>query len=147
VNALHRPVWISEWVWGASWNNNGIFGEAKGNNRDNPTYSQLNKNREVLARILTNLNGWDYIERYFYWNSEANCSKLYYNDQLTPAGVYYSKMNTGIGYTPKYDYIPKTPRQYPPSGFTIASQEGANTLTWKDSKGEYKWLLKAKYQY
>ena len=141
VNALHRPVWISEWVWGASWNNNGIFGEAKGNNRDNPTYSQLNKNREVLARILTNLNGWDYIERYFYWNSEANCSKLYYNDQLTPAGVYYSKMNTDIGYTPKYDYIPKTPRQYPPSGFTIASQEGINTLTWKDSNGEYNQLM------
>ncbi len=27
-NYGRRPIWISEWVWGASWNNNGIFGEA-----------------------------------------------------------------------------------------------------------------------
>ena len=141
VNALHRPVWISEWVWGASWNNNGIFGEAKGTNRDNPTAAQLNKNKEVLARILTNLNKWDYIERYYYWNSEANCSKLYYDDKLTPAGEYYAQMNTGLGYTHKYDYVPTTPRQYPPSGFKMTTQDGVSTLSWTDRNGEYNQLM------
>ena len=141
VNAVHRPVWISEWVWGASWNNNGIFGEAKGTNRDNPTFSQLNSNKLTLSRILTNLNKWDYIERYFYWNSEANCSKLYYNDALTPAGEYYSKMNTGLGYNSKYDYVPTTPRQYPPSNFNITTEEGVTTLTWQDRNGEYNQLM------
>ena len=97
VDRYHRPIWISEWVWGASWNNNGIFGIATGNNRDNPTQSQLNQNKTAVQSICTKLNSWDYIERYYYWNSEANCSKLYLsNGTLTPAGEYYASMNTGV---------------------------------------------------
>lgn len=138
VNAVHRPVWISEWVWGASWNNNGIFGEATGSNRDNPTTAQLNRNRDVVQRICNNLNSWDYIERYFYWNSEANCSKLYYNNKLTPCGEMYSKLNSGVGYNGKYDYAPRVPAQRDPGTLTITYDQAASssTLSFYEYNGE-----------
>lgn len=142
VDTYKRPVWISEWVWGASWNNNGIFGVAQGNYRDNPTAAQLTQNKNAVQSICSKLNSWDYVERYFYWNSEANCSKLYLsNGTLTPAGEYYASMNTGVGHNGRYDFVPVTPRQYGLSNFTISSAEGNNTLRWHDSNGEYNQLM------
>ena len=141
VDQHHRPIWISEWVWGASWNNNGIFGEAQGEYRDNPTDAQLKKNKEVLQNICSALNSYDYVERYYYWNSEANCSKIYRDGQLTPAGEYYASMTTGLGYNGKYDYVPNTPKQYGPSKFNKTIADGKTTLTWHDSNGEYNQLM------
>ncbi len=141
VDTYKRPVWISEWVWGASWNNNGIFGIAQGANRDNPTTAQLNQNRDAVKNICTKLNSWDYIERYYYWNSEANCSKIYWNGNLTPAGEYYASMNTGLGYNGKYEFVPTLPRQYGLSNFKVVTEEGKSTLTWRDNNGEYNQLM------
>lgn len=142
VNTYKRPVWISEWVWGASWNNNGIFGVAQGDNRNNPTASQLNQNKTAVQSICSKLNSWDYIERYFYWNSEANCSKLYLsNGTLTPAGEYYASMNTGVGHNGKYDFVPTTPRQYGLSNFSTDMADGHATLKWHDQNGEYNQLM------
>ena len=142
VDRYKRPIWISEWVWGASWNNNGIFGIATGDNRNNPTTSQLNQNKTAIQSICTKLNSWDYIERYFYWNSEANCSKLYLsNGTLTPAGEYYASMNTGVGYNGKYEFIPTTPRQYGISNYSISIANGIAVLKWHDQNGEYNQLM------
>ena len=142
VDRYHRPIWISEWVWGASWNNNGIFGIATGNNRDNPTQSQLNQNKTAVQSICTKLNSWDYIERYYYWNSEANCSKLYLsNGTLTPAGEYYASMNTGVGYNGKYEFVPKNPRQYPITDFKVSWGENGALISWYDRNGEYNQLM------
>jgi len=138
VDTYHRPVWISEWVWGSSWGNNGIFAEATGTYRDNPTQEQLQKNKEVVERICTALNGFDYIERYYYWNSEANCSKLYYDGKLTPAGEMYSKLNAGVGYNGRYDFAPKTPKQSDPTNLVINYDKETHTahLTWYEPNGE-----------
>ena len=139
VDRHHRPIWISEWVWGASWNNNGIFGVATGSHRDNPTESELNQNKNAVQSICTKLNSWDYIERYFYWNSEANCSKLYMNGSLTPAGEYYASMNTGIGYNGRYEFVPTNPRTSAPSAFSVNYDKDNHhaTLSWKDANGEF----------
>lgn len=142
VDTYHRPIWISEWVWGASWNNNGIFSVASGDNRDNPTQAQLDENKTVVERICKALNGFDYIERYYYWNSEANCSKLYYNGALTPAGEMYAQLNSGVGYNGKYDYVPNTPKQYAPSQFvTSTTDDGKVQLQWYDPNGEFNQLM------
>ena len=142
VDAYKRPIWISEWVWGASWNNNGIFGVAQGTYRDNPTANQLNQNKTAVQNICSKLNSWDYVERYFYWNSEANCSKLYLsNGTLTPAGEYYASMNTGVGHNGRYDFVPTTPRQYGVSNFSLTMENGNTTLRWHDSNGEYNQLM------
>lgn len=138
TNAVHRPIWVSEWVWGASWNNNGIFGEAQGDYRNTPTTAQLNRNRDMVQKICNTMNGYDFVERYYYWNGEANCSKLYYDGKLTPAGEIYSQMESGLGYNGKYDYVPTAPKQYAPSNFSVEydNKKGLAVLKWDDKNGE-----------
>lgn len=138
TNAVHRPIWVSEWVWGASWNNNGIFGVAQDDYRNNPTTDQLNRNRDMVKSICNTMNGYDFVERYYYWNGEANCSKLYYDGKLTPAGEIYSKMESGLGYNGKYDYAPKVVKQRDPANFTLEydNKSKVATLKWHDYNGE-----------
>ena len=71
-------------MWGASWNNNGIFATDR-------TYSIENqqKNADELKKIIPNLNNSPYVERYAYWNSEADCSKIIKDGALSIAGEYY----------------------------------------------------------
>ena len=123
-----RPIWISEWCWGASWNNNGAF--ASGVTEANV--------RDALQRICTNLNSWDYVERYYYWNGERDPSRLYKSGSLTPAGQYYSGMDSGLGYNGKYDYAPKVPTQYDPTDLAVMfdSSTGSAQLKWNDTNGE-----------
>ena len=128
VNAVHRPIWISEWCWGASWNNNGAFASGV-------TQTQV---RDALQRICNNLNSYDYVERYFYWNGERDPSRVY-DGALTPAGQMYSQLNSGVGYNGKYDYVPRTPRMYDPANLTITFDKSTHvaTLTWHEYNGEY----------
>ena len=126
-----RPIWISEWCWGASWNKNGAFASGV-------TQAQV---KTALQNICSKLNNYDYVERYYYWNNEAAISKLY-NNGLTPAGEYYSTMNAPMGYNGRYDFVPTTPRQYGPSKFKAAMQtNGKMRLSWHDSNGEYNQLM------
>ena len=132
TNSTGRPVWISEWVWGASWNSNGAFASGV-------TESQ---NAEALKRICPVLNNNDCIERYYYWNGERDPSKLYKNGSLTEAGQYYATINSGLGYNGKYDFIPTTPPQYGPSNFKQEVLDtGKTRLTWHDANGEYNQLM------
>ena len=127
VNSVHRPVWISEWVWGASWNSNGAFANGV-------TEAQ---NANAVKNICSKLNGYDYVERYYYWNSERDPSKLYKNGSLTAAGQYYSTMKTGVGYNGRYDHIPTVPTMKAPTEATWTHSETQTVVKWKDYNGEY----------
>ena len=132
TNSTGRPVWISEWVWGASWNSNGAFASGV-------TESQ---NADVLKRICPEMNSNDCIERYYYWNGERDPSKLYKNGNLTAAGEYYASIVSGLGYNGKYDFVPTTPPQYGPSNFSCSVlSTGKTRLTWYDSNGEFNQLM------
>ena len=127
TDKYHRPIWISEWVWGASWNNNGAFANGV-------TEAQ---NAAALKRICPKLNSWDYVERYYYWNSERDPSRIYKDGQLTEAGKYYASLDAGIAYNGKYDFVPTTPKQYRISNFKVEVKDGKAIITWHDSNGEY----------
>lgn len=132
-NYGQRPIWISEFCWGASWNNNGVFAY-----RDNMDEG-LRQDSIVMGRILDRLNSWDYVERYFYWNSEHDVSKIYKGGSLTPLGKYYAKMNTGLGYKTNHQHIPReAPRIYPPKMGTITFNpvQSTATITWSDTNGD-----------
>ena len=131
VDALHRPIWISEWVWGASWNGNGAFANGV-------TEAQ---NAAAIRRICNNMNNWSYVERYFYWNSERDPSKILKGSTLTEAGKYYASINSGLGYNGKYDYVPRSPRQADPDAFSVQLDLGKATLKWTDYNGEYNQLM------
>ncbi|MBO4906863.1 MAG: hypothetical protein J5486_07505 [Bacteroidaceae bacterium] len=120
-----RPIWISEWCWGASWNNNGAF--ASGVTEANV--------RDALSRICSSLNNWNYVERYYYWNSERDPSRLYKDGALTPAGEYYASMNSGLGYCNYGNYIPAAPPLYNPSDLTASHKKTTVTLAWTNKNG------------
>ncbi len=132
ANKYNRPVWISEWCWGASWGTNE---SSKGSFADGVTENQV---RDVLERICTGLNNNSNVERYFYWNGERDPSRLYKNGSLTPAGKMYSQLDGGLAYTGKHDYAPKVPEQYDPNNLVVVFDKNAHSaaLTWNDPNGE-----------
>lgn len=122
-----RPCWISEWVWGSSWGNNGAF--ASGRQSDEATYNGT-------LPILDKLNSNPRVERYFYWNSEAWYTKIYRDGSLTKLGKYYADMETSLAYNPQYDYVPKIVCQDPGTLSSTLSKTGAITLSWSDINGD-----------
>ena len=127
-----RPIWVSEWIWGASWNKNGIFESGK----------TKWDNEWAVKTICTKMNSMPYVERYFYWNSEGGNSKLYEGGSLTPAGTWYANQLTGMGYNPNYEKIPNTPRMR--GGFRdfhVATSAEKATITWHEYDGEYNQLM------
>ena len=128
VDNCHRPVWISEWCWGASWNSNGAFASGV-------TEGQV---RDAVKRICDNLNGMNYVERYYYWNGERDPSRLYKDGKLTPAGEVYAQLDGGVGYNGKYDYAPRVPAQQDPGALSVSFDKDAQaaTLTWREYNGE-----------
>lgn len=139
-----RPIWISEWVWGASWNRNGIFGLGYDESNSSQVKAAQDRNRDELRNvILPYLNASPYVERYAYWNSERDLSKILVNAgsdvALTSAGEYYAAMESGLGYNAAYQKIPTLPRQYNPSGLVATYDKVARTvtLTWHEPNGEY----------
>lgn len=128
-----RPIIISEWVWGASWNNNGIF------NTDR-SYSTANqqKNKDKLVEILRDLENSPYVERYAYWNHEADCSKLMKDGGLSIAGKYYAALNSGMAYRKQYEKIPNVVYAKPESltGEWKNKTAGTYQLTWSDVNGD-----------
>ena len=131
-----RPVWISEWVWGASWNNNGIFSAAPdGRNSFSTANQQACYNG--TKPILDILNSNSRIERYAYWNSEVDCSKIYKDGTLSILGNYYANMNDDLGYNPANEFVPRVVTLAPTN--LIASYNTANNtceLEWNDPNGD-----------
>lgn len=122
-----RPIWISEWIWGASWNHNGAFA-------DGVTDARI---LERTKEILDNLNTNDRVERYAYWNSESK-AKIYLNGSVTELGKAYGETNDGIGFNAAVQFIPKETRLTAPSNFaaTYDRKTGQVVLTWDDANGE-----------
>ncbi len=131
-----RPIWISEWVWGASWNNNGIF--ASQYKRDD-FWSSTNQeaNYNGTKPILETLNANARVERHAYWNREADCSKILKDGILSKLGQYYAQMETGLGYNPANEFVPKIVYKAP-SELLMDYTKRTNIvkLTWSDSNGD-----------
>ena len=125
-NAVGRPVWISEWVWGASWNNNGAFASGV-------TEAQ---NATAIKRICETLNNLGCVERYYYWNSERDPSRIYKDGSLTAAGKYYATINSGVGYNSKYTYVPKAVVRVPVLTVQFTESTSTAKLSWRDFGGE-----------
>lgn len=131
-DSYKRPIWISEFVWGASWNNNGIFATDR-------SYSTANqqKNYDVMSKVLTNWNNTGYIERYAYWNSEADCSKILKDGNLSILGKFYAEMNSNLAYNKDYEYVPKVVYKSPSNlTLTYATAKKIATLQWNNPNGE-----------
>ena len=127
-----RPIWISELMWGASWNHNGIFSVS--NPGSNSTENQTTLYNGAKP-IVDALNGYDYVERYAWWNDENVASKILYNGTLTKFGEYYASMNSGLAYKKAYEFVPVVVIKNPYDlKTTITSHSIA--FSWKDVNGD-----------
>ena len=129
-----RPIWISEFVWGASWNNNGIFATDRSFSEENQQ-----KNLDAMRGILTSLNNSPYVERYAYWNSEADCSKLLRGEsELSLTGKYYQTLQSGMAYRKEYEKIPNVVYSAPANvvGAWANQSKGIYKLSWEDTNGD-----------
>ena len=130
-----RPIWISEFVWGASWNNNGIFSSS------DRSFSQANQqaNLNAMTGIFNTLNNSPYVERYAYWNSEADCSKLLRGEsELSLTGKYFQTMQSGMAYRKEYEKIPNVVYTAPSNvkGSWANQSKGFYKITWDDTNGD-----------
>lgn len=121
-----RPIWISEWVWGASWNNNGAWAAGQ---TDEATYNGT-------VPILDVLNRTSRVERYAYWNSEAWFTKIWRDGKLTKLGEYYAKMDTELGYKESHQKVPNLTRVEAPKNFKSTPKSTYTSLEWDDANGE-----------
>lgn len=136
-DSYKRPIWISEFVWGASWNNNGIFAEAP-DGWDSYSERNQQKNYDGMKPVFDNWNNAPYIERYAYWNSERDCSKIYrYGSGISKLGTYFAEMNSNIGYNRAYEFVPRVVYKAP-KGFNLTYTESKKKLelTWENPHGE-----------
>lgn len=124
-NGTYRPCWISEWLWGSSWGGNGAF--ASGRRSDDATYNGTKP-------ILDQLNKNPKVERYFYWNSEADFTKIYRDGALTKLGKYYAEMNVEQGYnaTANNYYPTVVYQQATDLRATYSKDKEEMKITWKD---------------
>ncbi len=132
----NRPIWISEWVWGASWNNNGIFSAAPdGKNSFSAANQQACYNG--TKPILDLLNASKYVERYAYWNWEADASKLDRSGTVSTLGTYYANMNDGLGYNASLEKVPTVVYRASSNLATkFDSESHTIQLSWNDPNGD-----------
>ena len=129
-----RPIWISEFVWGASWNKNGIFGAVS--NWDDFSVETQQKNLDAMKGIFAALNNSPYVERYAYWNSERDCSKLLRGeDELSLTGKYFQTMQSGMAYRKAYEKVPNVVYTTPSNvtGKWVNQSEGVYRISWTDT--------------
>ena len=123
-----RPCWISEWVWGSSWGNNGAF--ASNRRTDDATYNGT-------VPILERLNKTAKVERYFYWNSEQGYTKIWRDGKLTKLGEYYANMDVPLGYNAANEYVPTIVYQQATNlktSYSTATQK--LKISWSDDNGD-----------
>ena len=118
-----RPLLISEWMWGSSWNSDGSFASGV----SDATIVTNVKN------ILATLNSSAYVERYFYWNSETK-AKIY-DGKLTDLGTAYAATDVGLGYNKSYEYVPKVVVSVPHS-IKCSFEDNQIHIEWKDKNGD-----------
>ncbi|NLV53705.1 MAG: hypothetical protein GXY64_10660 [Bacteroidales bacterium] len=122
-----RPIWISEWIWGASWNRNGAFANGVSDEQI------LNSTKNILNQLNANPR----VERYAYWNSESK-AHIYEEGRLTELGKFYATMEVGQGYNASIQKIPNDTRLEVIGDLTNSydNKKGTVTLTWTDPNGD-----------
>lgn len=132
-NRYKRPIWISELLWGSSWNKDGIF--AAVSNPDNCSDANQTTNLNGAKPILQRLNSLSYVERYAWWNDERAASKIYYSGNTTKLGEYYRTMNAPVGYNNSIQFVPKVVISAP-ANLTLDQTGSTATLNWTDPNGD-----------
>lgn len=130
-DSTHRPIWITEWAYGASWTT-----ESWPSNYND----QLEKNRAAIMDIVDMLERTPFIERYSYYQWDTN-SRRFINDDgwVTPAGEVYAKTKSTFAYNASYQRVPnywKPGNRTPELTYTFSEDESTITFTMTNPYGD-----------
>lgn len=120
-DATKRPIWITEWAYGASWTK-----------EEWPTdyTAQLEKNRAALFDIVNMLESCPFVERYSYYQWDTS-SRRFINDDgwMTPAGEMYKKTRSTFSFNQAYQPVPTWWRpENKPASISFTDDEAHRTV-------------------
>lgn len=125
-----RPIWITEWAYGASWTSESWpsnYGE------------QLEKNRKAIFEIVNMLESCPFVERYSYYQWDTS-SRRFINDDgwVTPAGEVYQKTRSTFAYNQKYQQAPNWWRpSIKKAELSVAGSSRNLIFTVNNTNGDY----------
>jgi hypothetical protein len=139
-NRTKRPLWITEFNYGANWTTETWPTADRSGTADN-----YERERAWMAQLIPLLDAAPYVERYFIYNWVQDCRKVYNTGDaslestgyLTPAGLAYANTSTSqLAYTGAYDLTPNFKYQPPYAlDYTYGSTTQSVTLTWVNYNG------------
>lgn len=98
-DATKRPIWITEWAFGASWTKEGW---PSGWN------DKLEHNRAKVKAILEKLEAAPFVERYAYYQWDTQFRNLvdWSDGHITPAGKVYRDLKSDFAYNASVQFTP-----------------------------------------
>lgn len=131
-NRVKRPLWITEWNYGANWTG------WPGTSADNPTDADYQIHLAKIKAIVAVLDELPFVERYAFYNWVQEARKFYKDGYiLTPSGQYYASTTPPYFFNRSYEVIPKAVYKNPgtlTSTFTPAYSTAR--LSWTDPNRE-----------
>ena len=126
-NLFHRPVWLTEFNYGANWTN-----ETSWPDKDRSA-SRANQEHERagLADICQALEANPHLERYSIYNWVQDARAVFLNNKATLAGEWYGNLKSKTAYTGGEGYVPGW-RCVSPKNLELTFNESKRvaTLTW-----------------
>lgn len=98
-DATKRPIWITEWAYGASWTTESWPSDWN---------EKLERNRSKIKAIMQKLEEAPFVERYAYYEHDTQFRNLVdWNDgHMTPAGKVYRDTKSGFAYNADVQFTP-----------------------------------------
>lgn len=131
-NSWKRPVWITEWNYGANWTNESWPDGNRGAGTKNQEHA-----RAGIADIVNKLEANPHLERYMIYNWVEDCRSVILNNKLTPAGEWYAEKKSNMAYTGGEGYVP-TWTYSAPTDLTVNYTKSTKRaiLTWNHPNGK-----------
>ena len=132
--ATGRPIWLTEWAFGASWTNLSYWGD---------TYSEkLEDNREAIFDIVNKLEELPYVERYSYYQWDLYYQRFITDDDgwVTPAGRVYRDTKSTFAFNQDYVVVPnwwQPSTKTPTLSITADDSAGIATFTIVNTNNDY----------
>ena len=123
---FQRPVWITEWNYGANWTSETWPDGNRGSGSGNQAHELAG-----IKDIVNALEANSHLERYLIYNWVEDCRCVILNGALTPAGQWYADKYSNMAYSGGDNYVP-TWNYWAPEDLTVEYNKTKKiaTLRW-----------------
>ena len=127
-----RPIWITEWNYGANWTNEWWPNDPSGYTDQNADHA-YNHIKEIVEMFDTA----SFIERYAIYNWVEDARAIVLNGALTKAGQFYAENPSVVAFNKKKEVIPEWQHYEVPSiSYSYLSLSNSIRVSWQDPNGE-----------